>query len=66
MKKKSFETWTLAGALAALLCACLAMVFGWLPGSESQRKFVWGGRPTNAMDAARNADTSNLDTVLKF
>lgn len=53
------------GALIGLLVFCLALVFG-ASNKESQQGISWGGRPTNAMDAARNADTSNFDTVLKF
>jgi hypothetical protein len=64
MQKKSISTLALTGALTALLLACLVMVFGWWDGSHIQ--FQWGGRPTNHMDAARNADTSNFDNVLKF
>lgn len=53
------------GALAGLLLFCLALLFG-LYDKDTQQNFAWGGRPTNAMDAARNADTSNFDNVLKF
>lgn len=53
------------GALIGLLVFCLSLVFGWYD-KDPQPSFSWGGRPTNSMDAARNADTSNFDTVLKF
>ena len=62
LQKKRNNTWVYAVVLAAFFCVCLGMLFGWWP----SRGFEWGGRPTNAMDAARNADTSNFDNVLKF
>ena len=66
MQKKSISTWVFAGALAVLLFLCLGMVFDWWDSRGSLQQMKWGGRPMNAMDKARNADTSNLDNVLKF
>lgn len=66
MQKKPVSAWMCIAALAAFLCVLLGLLCCRWNERTQELEWNWGGRPLSHMDAARNADTSNFDNVLKF